>query len=312
MGWGIHTKNDSGDLLISSDIKAFHYIGTPTYTGVQQRYNNYSGSRIYRYTLTSAETPLVFIKPANVNKFYAVLTHFNTGSSWTYDVIGSGTADEPPTLYAFAALSGSGSSSETHGVLVKDASGDRTFDSREKPLAIIDIVSATPPDVPMDGGATSTGNIDPGWHGCSTSSYRTAMEWDFTSDDTHTDYNYASTNHNGNYMFAAPSIAQSAWRRNGYHYHCDGCGKWWHADEHHTVYANLGVFYRQAYKLTSSKLQAGWCSTKEFWYLYADKSSWAPWNSECNTSGSFGIPFSQKTVNKVSNSVIIADATNYV
>ena len=312
MAFGIHTSSDNGDLLISSDIKSLHYIGSPTYTGVQLRYDKYSGSRVYRYTITSDATPLIFIRPANVNKFYAVLTHFQSGSSWTYDVIGSGTVDEPPTLHAFAALSGNGSSAETFGLLVRNELGERTFDSREKPLAMLDVISAIPPSVPMDGGATSLGNIELGWHGCSESSYRTVMEWDFTSDDTHTDYTYASTNHNSNYMFAAPSIAQSAWRRNGNHYHCDGCSNWAKADEHHNATANLGVFYRQAYKLTSTNLQAGWCSVKEFWYLYADKSSWAPWNSECNTEGSFGIPFSQKTINRVSNSVIIADATNYV
>ena len=279
MAFGIHSRNNSGDLLISSDIKSFHYIGSPTYTGVQSRYDKYSGSRVYRYTLTSVGTPLVFIKPANTSKFYAVLTHFHSGSSWTYDVIGSGTVDEPPTLHAFASLSGNGASAEGYGLLVRNEFNERTFDSREKPLAILDVISAIPPSIPMDGGATSTNNIDPGWHECEAADYRTAMEWGFTSDGTHNDYTYASTNYNANYMFAAPSIAQSAWRRNGYHYHCDGCSNWIKADQHHTVNTNLGVFYRQAYKLTSTNLQAGWCSTKEFWYLSADKSSWAPWNS---------------------------------
>jgi hypothetical protein len=138
------------------------------------------------------------------------------------------------------------------------------------------------------------------------------MEHDFTSDDTHTDYSYSNSGHNSNYMFAAPSIAQSAWRKNGFHYHCDGCGIWYQADEHHTFTGNLGVFYRQAYRLTSTQVQAGWCSVKEFWYGNAAKSSWAPWQSSCNSTSSFGIPFSQKSINRVSNSVIIADATNYV
>lgn len=312
MGYGLHIKNNAGDLLVSSDIKSYHYIGTPTYTGVQQRYDNYSGSRVYRYTLTSSETPLVFIKPADTTKFYAVLTHFKSGSSWTYDVIGSGTTDEPPTLYAFAALSGSGTSSDNYGLVVQDSSGNRTFDSRDKPLAIIDIISAIPPEHAPDGGVTSTSNVDPGWHECNIAGYRASMEWDFTSEDTHNDYSYASSGHNSNYMFAAPSIAQAAYQRNAYHYHCDGCNKWWEADQHHTFNGNLGVFYRQAYKLTSTELQAGWCSVKEYWWGKAEKSSWAPWNSECDGSGSFGIPFSQKSINRVYNSVILADVTNYV
>ena len=274
MAYGLHITNTSGDLLVSSDITSYHYVGSPTYTGVQSSYDNYSGSRVYRYTLTNSKTPLIFIKPADTSKFYAVLTHFKSGNNWTYDVIGSGTSNQPTTLYAFSALSGSNSSGG-YGLLVQDGSGNRTFDSRDKPLAIVDIVSAIPPNVPMDGGATSTSNVDPGWHECTISSYRSNMEHDFTSDDTHTDYSYSSSGHNSNYMFAAPSIAQSAWRKNGYHYHCDGCGVWYQADEHHEFTGNLGVFYRQAYKLTSSQVQAGWCSVKEFWYGHAAKTSWA-------------------------------------
>ena len=312
MAFGVQIKNTSGDLIVSSDIKTYHYIGSPSYSGVQYRYNNYSGSRIYRYTLTSAGTPLVFIKPADTNKFYAVLTHFHSGNNWTYDVIGSGTSDQPPTLYAFAALSGNTASSETYGVMVKDSSGNRTFDSRDLPLAVVDIVSAIPPEHAPDGGITSTSNVDPGWHDCNIANYRSGMEHDFTSDDTHTDYSYSNNGHNSNYMFAAPSIAQAAYRKNGYHYHCDGCGKWWEANQYHTFTGNLGVFYRQAYKLTSSQIQAGWCSVKEYWWGNAEKTSWSPLNSECDGSGSFGIPFSQKSINRVSNSVIVADATNYV
>lgn len=313
MAFGVQVKNTSGDLIVSSDIKTYHYVGTPTYTGVQLRYNNYTGSRVYRYTLTNSETPLIFIKPADASKFYAVLTHFKSGNNWTYDVIGSGTTDQPPTLYAFSALqTTSTSSSETYGVMVKDSSGNRTFDSRDKPLAIVDIVSAIPPQHAPDGGITSTSNVDPGWHDCNVANYRAGMEHDFTSEDSHNDYSYSSSGHNSNYMFSAPSIAQAAYRKNGYHYHCDGCGKWWEANQYHTFTGNLGVFYRQAYKLTSSQIQAGWCSMKEYWWGNAEKTSWSPLNSECDGSGSFGIPFSQKSINRVSNSVIIADATNYV
>ncbi len=311
MAYGLHITNTSGDLLVSSDIKSFHYIGSPSYSSVVGSYDRYSGSRIYRYTITSAETPLVFIKPADTNKFYATLTHFKSGNNWTFDVIGSGTSNQPPTLYAFAALTGTNSSSE-YGLLVQDSSGNRTFDSRSKPLAIVDIVAAIPPSVAPDGGTTSTANVDPGWHDCDIADYRSGMEHDFTSEDTHNNYSYSNSGHNSNYMFAAPSIAQAAYRKNAYHYHCDGCSDWSEADQHHTFNGNLGVFYRQAYKLTSSQVQAGWCSVKEYWWGYAQKSSWAPWNSECDGSGSFGIPFSQKSINRYTNSVVIADATNYV
>jgi hypothetical protein len=311
MAFGVQIKNTSGDLIVSSDIKSYHYVGSPSYTGVQSSYDNYSGSRVYRYTLTNSETPLIFIKPADTNKFYAVLTHFKSGNNWTYDVIGSGTSNQPPTLYAFSALSGSSSSSE-HGILVKDSSGNRTFDSRDKPLAIVDIVSAIPPDVAADGGITSTSAVDPGWHECTVSNYRSAMEHDFTSEDTHNDYSYSNSGHNSNYMFAAPSIAQAAYRKNAYHESCSGCGEWWEANKYMYFWGDLGVFYRQAYKLTSSQVQAGWCSVKEYWWGKAQKTSWAPWTSQCDGSGSFGIPFSQKSINRVSNSVIIADATNYV
>ena len=60
MAYGLHITNTSGDLLVSSDIKSYHYVGSPTYTGVQSSYDNYSGSRIYRYTFTDSQTPLIF------------------------------------------------------------------------------------------------------------------------------------------------------------------------------------------------------------------------------------------------------------
>jgi hypothetical protein len=35
MAYGLHITNNAGDLLVSSDIKSFHYIGSPSYSATQ-------------------------------------------------------------------------------------------------------------------------------------------------------------------------------------------------------------------------------------------------------------------------------------
>jgi hypothetical protein len=338
MAWGFHCKNDDNDLLVSSDVKSFHFIGKPSYGSVIQSFSGWSGSKVYRFTITHAETPLVFIKPADVNKFYAVLTHHKSGNNWTFDVIGSGTTVEPPTLFAFAPLTSGDTSTDSHGMTIYNNSGERTFDSRLLPLSISDVKSVRPPEAAPDGGVPTLYtdgtynyyaylygnrwiNKMMSWHNCSTSAWLNQFTstsgsgyHNFNSNGTYNTYSYNSNTTSGsNDMFAAPSLAQSAHHIFGYHYHCDGCDDWYEANEHHTFKGLYGVFYRQAYRLKNAEVQAGWAIMQEWFFYYANRSSWSPLESDgCSAVGVWGTPFEQKTVNWGFNSIIVADSSAYV
>lgn len=314
MAYGLHITNDSGALLVSSDIHHFHFLGKPVYHSEISSETAYSGSKTFRYTITTAQTPLVFIKPNNTTQFCAILTHHNSGSSWTFDVLVSGTSSTHPTLYAFTRIDSSIGvpTGEDYGLLITNQSSEVTFDSRRKPLAILSAVECIPPAQPADGGQVPSGTVDPGWHDCNVANYKSNMGWDYSSEDSYNSYTISNPNSSSNLMFAAPSIAQSAWMRTGYHYHCDGCDDWKQANQHHTFNGKHGVFYRQAYSLQSTTVRAGWAIIEEYWWAHAEKTSWAPWHDECDGSGTFGLPFNNATVNRTSNTVLIADSTVYV
>lgn len=94
---------------------------------------------LHTYSITSTEPPLIFIKPTDTARWHALIGQDNVGDVWTLKVLVSGANDiNAPEIYAFVPPSAIATPTETHGLLVQDASSNATFDSRLRPLAIID------------------------------------------------------------------------------------------------------------------------------------------------------------------------------
>ena len=336
MNLGISILNDSGQVLVSSDVIGLHFSGKAVYLGLAQTPSGYpypielpepgskfqgavgTGHKIYTYRApyAGAEQPLVFVKPPEYTQFFAVLTHRYVGGYWYFDVIHGGTIDLHPDLYVFVSPNSAAASAETHGVQAALNDGTITFDSRKRPLAIIGGSSIKPPTVPMDGGAPSTdvyyNTMD--WHDCTVDNYLAEVDWDFNCANTYTRHQLPVGVTATNLMFAAPSLAQAAYQIRRHHAHCEGCCCWWISNKYFTAHMEYGVFYRNGFRITSSgHFDAGWIPLHYRVYVSAERSSWAPWaGNDCADSMVTPFPFIANTVNNITaNMYLLADSTRY-
>ncbi len=117
--------------------------------------NKLNPRTLFKYTIESSESPLVFLKPQDVNRWHAVIDQQNTtGNTWLFNVLVSGLNNiAAPELYCFTPAAAIAASSETHGMIVKTAT-NTAFDSRLRPLVLIDGGSLTPPALPANGGTS--------------------------------------------------------------------------------------------------------------------------------------------------------------
>ena len=315
--YGFRAYNDANQVLISSDLENLHYGGKATYGGLASSMAEYGGHQIHTYTFTTTGLPLVFIKPIFYDRFYAVLTHKQVGSLWTFDVIHSGTTDAHPDLHIFVTPKDLSAPTEEYGLQVFLENGDPSFDSRLSPLSIVGGGNCIPPAAAPNDGIPPSGVLENtlGWHDCNLNNYMNELNWDFKSDQVQTYNSYThSLSQFTDLMFSSPSLAQAAYRIKRHHYHCDNCGSSWEANEYHTANLEVGVFYRNAFRITSTGFDAGWIPLLHRKVLAARRDSWASWltGGKCSGSMDTGFPFEDKTVNRVNNAYILARASTYV
>ncbi len=119
--------------------------------------NSLNDRAVFEYTIESLDTPLVFIKPEDTSRWHALIKQENTsGNTWVFQVLVSGPNNiPPPQLYCFATAEAVEASSETHGMVVKKNNGTTTFDSRLKPLVLVDGGSSVAPSLPSNDGVSS-------------------------------------------------------------------------------------------------------------------------------------------------------------
>lgn len=147
MAFGIQWINNSGAVAISSDKYGLAYLGQATYTGTAKSdaYTSIgSGGTggyvagvkdpFYIYTIVSPTLPLVFIQLLSVTQYFAVCSVTNTGGNNWEIVVGGNNWSTVPILKCFGRLSGPGSPGM--GLRVKDAAGERCWDSTENMLVM--------------------------------------------------------------------------------------------------------------------------------------------------------------------------------
>lgn len=298
----VHDANN--DVLISSDASNLHFCGKavfkcndggslgsfPNYNGVND--TNLDGRVIYSYSIKIATAPVVFIKPSFYGRWHALVNMENIGGSvWTFKVMVSGnTPSTPPELYCFVPAKHLNSPSETHGMLVYNNNNNITFDSRLQPLALTDSDTFTPPVCPINDGCpgTTTG------HALNFSS----LDWDFSSSDAYVARPITGVREE--LMFAAPSIAQAAYKRqmHGSDGVSDSTAMWW-------------ALYRAAFRIRDGYLDCGWLVFQGS-YAFRSNSRSNGWYGGGDGSYDSGtMPYKAKYINLTEQVYTIANHTRY-
>lgn len=312
---GITIKNTSGQLLISSEAETLHLGGEavfqstilsylsdfPTYTG-DDGTKTLSGRFIHRYRSTLSDCPVFFIRPANYNYYHGIVQQFGSTGNWYVDIIQSGHTSAPPTVYAFVPPGSITAPAAGVGIKTQLANGRTAFDSRLLPLAIYDAKTVTPPQSPCDGGVPK---VEGGY-----SWNDNALDFNFKCDTTYNSYPISTNNYTSNLMFTAPSVAQAVYTRqkNGYK---NSSG--YFSSQQHWSTAAWWAMYVNTYKIQNGELRAGW-SVYAAGYWFSSTWEGVGWYDGGGSGGSVqngDRPYTDKTINRTSNTVILAEATNY-
>jgi hypothetical protein len=316
MAYGFEAKNDSGKVIINDTIENLHFIGKATRGSSdsgQSTISGYSGSNstldgrcIWTYTITSAGTPVAFIKPVDYARWHGIIKQSVSSTTWTFQVMVSGTStSNPPEIYCFVnADSIAVPSGETYGMVVFKSDGSsKTFDSRRQPLAITGGASAVPPTDPTNSSGlpgTTTGHA---WN------YAT-NDHDFRSSNRYTAYSDSSIN-TSNTMFSCPSIAQAVYKRQMHGYKCSDFSWWKSGCQAHNSTAAWWVMYRGAYRLRAGNFDAGWTNYAGGYQFSSSYESAGWFGGSTNNYSTGSMPYTAKTINLQSNAYIVADSSRY-
>lgn len=316
MSQGILVKNDSGHILVSSDIRSFHYLGKATKQktvlsgltsfpdyNISDPDDVLSGRRVWQYRIETAYTPIFFIKPSDYNQYYGVLHQYKDSIYWYVEIIGSGNV-AAPKVFAFTDPRAIPTPADTHGVQTFLSNGTEAFDSRKKPLAITTAAEVIPPSIPCDGGQP-TEESGFGWNDRN-------LDHDFTSEDTYNSYSVSNMPSTDEMMFAAPAIAQAVYSRIKQGYKCSPI-PWYQGGgcQSHYSEAIWWAMYHQGYKLLPNEVRAGWCVYAAGYYFYSRYSGGGWFGGGGGSAEEGNAPYNDKTINRDYGAIIIANAAHY-
>ena len=158
--------NDGGffDQQNSSGTERSNFF--PDFTGaniVPGATDELDGRVLINYSITTGGRPTAFIKPNNLayDRWYAIVSQSEGASNlWTFQVLMSGiAADNFPELFIFVeaeSVPESNFSGDTYGLIVQNANGEKTFDSRAQPLSILAAETQSPRDYAANDGTPVT------------------------------------------------------------------------------------------------------------------------------------------------------------
>ena len=329
MSYGFSATNNSGEVIISDETENMHFIGKATRIGSPTEHvanwhtvgyggalaNNLEGYAEFDYTINTSGIPLVFIRPASsmYDRFHALITQSNSGSTWSFKIIVSGppnstqvnVAAAEPQLYIFVNANDAPVPGGDYGLIVYKADGTtKTFDSRIPPLAIKHSGTGISPSCPVNQGCPGISTGYP-WN------YAT-LDWDFRSGNGDKYNSYSVSGTYTNLMFSAPSMAQAAYKRQIEGYKCSSI-PWYQGGgcQQHWSTAMWWVMYRQTFRIRSGYFDFGWTNFA-IGYSFSSTYESGGWFGGGGGSYSSGtMPFNPQTINNVSNTYLIADATRY-
>lgn len=273
MTYGLQFKNDSGDILIDSDYHHFHFVGIATYvttvrvpallggnntkhssTGDTGLSSTQVNGDIIKYTITTASgssvPPIVFIKPSYTGTSAPfcglVLTQQINTTTWEFWVL-QDYGYTRPSLYCFNKFDQMTTSQQTvpstinQGIATYNSNGQKTYDTRFKPLKVVGTSNTTAPGLARPSVAS---NYNPDF----TPTNRNSISISPTSGDV------------SDLMFYAPSIAHSCQSttasRSGDGFQASGYNSYFYA------WARVDLwwcFYRNTFRFTSfNELQSAY------------------------------------------------------
>jgi hypothetical protein len=156
MSWGLVITNESGELVVDSDVKGLHYVGQAAYSGdVARTKTSFVRNRHYRrYTVTlasAAALPVAAIK-ATTDRWLSVQRTFRSApgsATWYIDcysadstMLGFSIADMTSTasaeVHVFSTHPGVGAD---FGLYLYDSDGNMTWDFGARALFIRQVLS---------------------------------------------------------------------------------------------------------------------------------------------------------------------------
>ena len=316
--YGISVRNDENHILVSSDIRSFHFMGEAALHSNDESglttFTGYGGDGLlsgrcmytFRIAAVNEQSPLVFIRPGAHTTRYGVLRTWYEAGYWYIKILQHGPTYQHPRVYAFTQLTGVTAPMTDTGLVTFLDNGEVAFDSGRRPMAIHDVAIAVPPSMPCD---TTPSNYSYGnWN---QSSWLNGYG-DYHCDTTFNTYDIADAARE-DVAFLAPSIAESV-IDNVYSGYYKSCGYGGSCQEHR-AYTWWWAMYHAAYGLqgTESDLQltAGW-STIRAGYSFSQNAEGGGWFGGSGKSYSSGArPYSEKTINLTTNPIILINASHY-
>jgi Flp pilus assembly protein TadG len=253
-------------------------------------------------------SPLFFINPTSSDDSYGVLRQYFSGGYWNLDVIQSGDDARAPNILVFklAKYLPSAPSNE-YGIVTYLKDGTTVaFDSRRKPLAILAAPLAASPTIPCNGDiAPNSGGLKSngktyGWND-------KALDFDFRCDRQKTTVPIPAgfTIAPENVMFCVPALTEAVYSRvkKGYK---DSKG------QIHKSTAVWWVMYHQTYSVRGNTISAGWCVYKSDFTMDSIWSSGGLFGGDGGHTTKGTRPYPDKTVNQITNTILISDKSYYL
>jgi hypothetical protein len=321
MTYGFLAVNNSNQVLISSDTRNLHFIGkysTPSSTIYTT--NNFGGIRIYDYRVTCANTtPVTFFKNTTSGFCAVSRTRQIDPTTWSIEVIRSGTDSSYPVLYIFADPRAS-TAQDTHGMIVYRNDQTASFDSRLRPLTVTGSATVFHPYDPKPAASVSLSPIL-----CSSGESTTGGY--FTP--TNKTINLVTGVLPSSPMYCYFSLPQAEKEKyvDTSQKICDGTriDEWWFQGCLGIEYTRVNIsnywcFYRGGIRANASKIEAGWipvvfgCNSTEsrsdgsLFGIITDGGLFGSGGSY--TNGKW--PYSNQTLNTTNaTTVLIADSSRY-
>lgn len=301
---GFLAQNGAGQVLVSDQTKNLHFLGKATQYSVTS--DAFAGGRFtWVFHIVSARPPVPFFTAHH--DICAITSIKQLGVSWEITVIRAGLDSTPPEVYIFTDPVG-WAHSATHGMLVLNADGEVTFDSRFKPLSIIWSSVAISPVKAFDNGI---GIVD--------SSLSTAMGQQTYSAGMSEQFRPKNTTTTGSApVVSKPLLSFSALMQSEVEATFADeitSGGTCSSDRTTTYYRTLiWGFYRSGISYSSGNVQSGWFTVSHGGYTTSDRNTFDQISQSSNSTGraASGVPpLSNETINTRHSIVMMTDGALY-
>lgn len=306
MSVGFLALNNNNQVLVSEQTRNLHFIGKATYTN-NQGHAYYGGLCKFLYRINST-IPVVPFFTAPTLDYYAItsIKPVENNTQFEIELIRSGTnlSTNIPEVYVFADPRAS-TATDPYGFLVYAADGTPAFDSRLRPLAIVNGITVTPPSNPR---LAAIPYLDPKTCGSTDQNA-------FTSDvNSQTQLGQQATKEIFSYMSLPQAQREVTYATS--EEECDGIDAYGNCAGAKRIYSwdsTYWAFYRGGIRrFGTQSIDAGWiCVSYGCNWRYSQDSSFIGIGTGGESGQGGTWPYSNETLNLVASPVLIANGARY-